>query len=61
MSFIEKGWLGLKAGGSFVESDSHFGHLLKAGVSYYDEQRNVPKLEKQREAAIAKKTHTICL
>jgi len=43
-----KEWLGIKSKGSFVEHDKFFGPFLKHQVSFYDERRNVLKIEKER-------------
>jgi hypothetical protein len=50
-----KEWLGLKRAGSFVDTDTYFGPLLKTGVFFYDETRNVPKLEKERRTLRAQR------
>jgi hypothetical protein len=50
-----KEWLELKARGSFVDNNAHFGPLLKNGVFFYDEKKNVQKLEKERRVLRAQR------
>ena len=51
-----KQWLNVVSAGSFVENDPFFGPLLKSGVYFYDENRNVRKLKREARQRLVQRT-----